>query len=139
MCTHTCICVYVNVRASQTITTLNTTLDERDTELFTAISEGKGYVAVDTLLRHKVFQGNDHVTQGNNRYFNKQQKEEYQKKNIENWRSKGTLKRKAVAATPIASPPAQKRQKLHECGKCEGCRDTTRAECAVEHGLKVWE
>ena len=40
-------------------------------------------------------------------------------------------------AAPMASP-VQKHQKLHECGKCEGCGDTTRAECAEEQGLKVW-
>lgn len=100
-----------NVRASQTITTLKTTLDKRDVELFTAIREGKDYVAVGKLLRRKVFQDDDHITQSNNRYFNKQQKEEYQNKNIENWRSKKTLKRKAVAAAPAIAPPVRKRQK----------------------------
>ena len=48
---------------------------------------------------------------------------------------KNKRKRKAVAA----SPPAQKRQKLHECGDCEGCSDENKARCAKEHRLKVWE
>ena len=128
-----------NVRARQTITTLKTTLDERDTELFTAIREGKDYVPVGIWRHEKVYKDDawNHIAKANNKRY----KQEYRNENIEHWRSKElkrkAAKRKAEAATPIA--PAQKRQKLHSCTSCDGCGDITRAECAKEHGLKVWE
>ena len=128
-----------NVKASQTITTLKATLDERDTELFEAIKQSKDYVKVGTLLQIPTRRNDNQITQSNNRYFNKKQKEEFQNKNIENWRSKKTLKRKAVAAAPAIAPSVRKRQKLHECDKCEDCSDENKAGCADDQGLPVWE
>jgi hypothetical protein len=86
-----------NVRANQTITTLKTTLDDRDTELFTAIREGKDYVAVGKLKHQDVYKDDpfNHRAKCNNKRY----KQEYRNENIEHWRSKKTLKRKAVAAT----------------------------------------
>ena len=130
-----------NVKASQTITTLKTTLDERDTELFTAIREGKDYVKVGIYRRQKVYKDDawNHIAKANNKRY----KQEYRNENIEHWRSKKTLKRKAVAAAPAApiAPPVRKRQKLHECGECEGCSDENKARCALSQNLKVymWE
>ena len=73
-----------------------TTLDERETELFTAIREGKDYVPVGKL-KHQGYYEDDpfnHIAKDNNKRY----KQEYRNENIEHWRSKKTLKRKAVAA-----------------------------------------
>ena len=48
-------------------------------------------------------------------------------------------KRKAAPATAIAQPAQKRHKKLHECGECEGCGDTTRADCAQDQRLPVWE
>jgi len=128
-----------NVKASQSITTLKTTLDERDTELFAAIKQNKDYVVVGKLYRNGYYKDDPRrleVLFQNKRWF-----QQYRDENIENWRSKKTLKRKAVAAAPAVpiAPPAQKRKKVHECSKCDGNSDEIRGTCALDQGLPVYE
>jgi len=115
-----------NVDASQTITTLKTALDERDEELFTAITEGKDYVAVGQLLHQKVFQDDpfSHLAKCKNKRY----KQEYRNENIEHWRTKKTLKRKATKTTE--APPAKQQKKVdyNKSFKVVGSRLLTKDE-----------
>ena len=118
---------------------MKTTLDERDTELFAAIKQNKDYVVVGKLYRNGYYKDDPRrleVLFQNKRWF-----QQYRDENIENWRSKKTLKRKAVAAAPAVpiAPPAQKRKKVHECSKCDGNSDEIRGTCALDQGLPVYE
>ena len=117
-----------NVKASQSITTLKTTLDERDFELFRAIREGKDYVVVGQFSRVQVYQDDPWEVQHSNRNYNERLKREHRDENIEHWRSKNLLKRKATKTTE--APPAKQQKKVdyNKPSKVVGSRLLTKEE-----------
>jgi hypothetical protein len=128
-----------NVKASQSITTLKTTLDERDFELFRAIREGKDYVVVGQFRRVRTYQDDPWEIQLSNKKDNERLKREHRDENIEHWRSKNLLKRKATKTTE--APPAKQQKKVdyNKPSKVVGSRLLTKEEEERAKRLKAIE